>query len=123
MQISWIQNQMILLIYQDLNHHYTWMAPQILEKQSFSSKCDVWSVGIILYELLYQKPLGLLKTHNFCLKTSKINHSNFHLNLYDLKKSKNLLLICQRLKKKTDFLGKMSLMILLLEDNKLSKKI
>jgi serine/threonine-protein kinase ULK/ATG1 len=29
------------------------MAPQILESQPFSAKCDVWSVGIMFYELLY----------------------------------------------------------------------
>lgn len=30
-----------------------YMAPQILEGQPFSAKCDVWSVGVMFYELLY----------------------------------------------------------------------
>ena len=30
-----------------------YMAPQILKGEKFSSKCDVWSVGIMLYEMLY----------------------------------------------------------------------
>ncbi|KAL4460421.1 hypothetical protein ABPG74_000172 [Tetrahymena malaccensis] len=30
-----------------------YMAPQILNKQQYTSKCDVWSVGLILYELLF----------------------------------------------------------------------
>ncbi|EAR99160.1 Serine/Threonine kinase domain protein (macronuclear) [Tetrahymena thermophila SB210] len=30
-----------------------YMAPQILNKQQYTSKCDVWSIGLILYELLF----------------------------------------------------------------------
>ncbi|CAD8178145.1 unnamed protein product [Paramecium octaurelia] len=33
-----------------------YMAPQILEGQPFSAKCDVWSVGVMFYELLYGRP-------------------------------------------------------------------
>lgn len=30
-----------------------YMAPQILEGSHFSSKCDIWSIGVMFYELLY----------------------------------------------------------------------
>ncbi|KAM3146578.1 hypothetical protein pb186bvf_001113 [Paramecium bursaria] len=30
-----------------------YMAPQILEGKNFTNKCDVWSLGIMFYELLY----------------------------------------------------------------------
>eukprot|EP01017_Pseudomicrothorax_dubius_P013718 TRINITY_DN16139_c0_g1_i1.p1 TRINITY_DN16139_c0_g1~~TRINITY_DN16139_c0_g1_i1.p1 ORF type:complete len:230 (-),score=53.63 TRINITY_DN16139_c0_g1_i1:34-681(-) len=30
-----------------------YMAPQVLTRQFYSSKCDVWSLGIILYQLLF----------------------------------------------------------------------
>ena len=28
------------------------MAPQILERLSYTTKCDIWSIGILTYELL-----------------------------------------------------------------------
>ena len=31
------------------------MAPQILEEKEFSSHCDIWSLGMLLYEMLYGK--------------------------------------------------------------------
>ena len=30
-----------------------YMAPQILEKRDYSAKCDIWSLGVIYYELLH----------------------------------------------------------------------
>lgn len=32
-----------------------YMAPEIFNKSSYNSKCDVWSLGILFYELLYGK--------------------------------------------------------------------
>ncbi|EAR84947.2 dual-specificity kinase domain protein (macronuclear) [Tetrahymena thermophila SB210] len=32
-----------------------YMAPELQEQMPFSSKCDVWSTGIVLYEMLYGK--------------------------------------------------------------------
>ena len=29
-----------------------YMAPQILEKKIYSTKCDIWSLGLIFYEML-----------------------------------------------------------------------
>ena len=29
------------------------MAPQILERQTYSTKCDIWSLGIIHFEMLF----------------------------------------------------------------------
>jgi serine/threonine protein kinase len=30
-----------------------YMAPEILKSERYTSKCDIWSIGIILYELLH----------------------------------------------------------------------
>ena len=30
-----------------------YMAPQILDKKDYSAKCDIWSLGIIFYEMLH----------------------------------------------------------------------
>ena len=45
-----------------------YMSPQVFEETKFSSKCDIWSLGILLYELLYgntpwyaSSPINLLK--------------------------------------------------------------
>lgn len=48
-------------IINDMEERGTWslsgtplyMAPQILEGDTFSSKCDIWSLGMLFYELLY----------------------------------------------------------------------
>lgn len=32
------------------------MAPQILRKSSYTTKCDIWSAGVIFYELLTGRP-------------------------------------------------------------------
>ena len=32
-----------------------YMAPQILTRQKYSYKCDVWSIGVLIYEMMYGK--------------------------------------------------------------------
>ena len=45
----------------DKKHRHTllgtplYMAPQILDDQPYTSKCDIWSSGVIIYECLYGK--------------------------------------------------------------------
>jgi len=34
---------------------YKYMAPQILAKEKYNAKCDIWSAGIILYQLIFGK--------------------------------------------------------------------
>ena len=32
-----------------------YMAPQVLMRMPYTSKCDIWSIGMILYELIFGK--------------------------------------------------------------------
>jgi len=29
------------------------MAPEILERREYNEKCDIWSLGVIIYEMLF----------------------------------------------------------------------
>jgi serine/threonine-protein kinase ULK/ATG1 len=33
-----------------------YMAPQLLERTPYTTKCDIWSIGIIFYEMLFGSP-------------------------------------------------------------------
>ena len=41
-----------------------YMSPQILAEEYFSSKCDIWSLGMMFYELLYGRTPWTGKTPN-----------------------------------------------------------
>jgi serine/threonine-protein kinase ULK/ATG1 len=47
----------IIGLNKDLKNTYLdtslYMSPQVLSDEIYSSKCDVWSVGILFYEMLY----------------------------------------------------------------------
>ena len=30
-----------------------YMAPQVLKREKYTSKCDIWAVGVIFYEMLF----------------------------------------------------------------------
>lgn len=32
-----------------------YMAPQVLEGGGYSSKCDIWSLGILIYEMVFKR--------------------------------------------------------------------
>lgn len=43
------------LIHNDMVGVPIYMSPQILSKNFYSYKCDVWSMGIVMYEFYFQK--------------------------------------------------------------------
>ena len=32
------------------------MAPEILEEKAYTSKADIWSIGVVFYQLLFGEP-------------------------------------------------------------------
>ena len=40
------------------------MCPQILNGLNYSTKCDVWSIGVIVYELLFGRPPYIVRNLN-----------------------------------------------------------
>ena len=49
-----------------------YMSPQILTKENYSSKCDVWSVGVVFYECLF----GRLPWTGEDRKSTRLNSSH-----------------------------------------------
>jgi serine/threonine protein kinase len=68
-----------------------YMAPEVCETDSYSNKCDMWSLGIITYELLYgEKPwkgVNLIDLHKnirqLPLKFPE-NHKNFNKKINEI---------------------------------------
>ena len=54
-----------------------YMAPQILNKSKFSSKSDIWSLGIILYQCLYGRTPWTAMTPNDLLKNIETKNLRF----------------------------------------------
>ena len=58
-----------------------YMAPQLLKSKKYSSKCDIWSIGVIYFEMLYgEKPFGNAMSQMRILKEGimlKANSVNF----------------------------------------------
>lgn len=54
-----------------------YMAPQILERSPYTTKCDVWSLGVIFYEMVFGYPPWKARDENELLrgiKTISITH-------------------------------------------------
>lgn len=46
-----------------------YMSPQILQNKEYTYKCDLWSIGIILYKLYFNKfPFSEVISWNFIMK-------------------------------------------------------
>lgn len=50
---------------------YEYMAPEILEKKQYDEKVDIWSLGILLYELFHNKSPFWASTHEGIYKKIK----------------------------------------------------
>lgn len=48
-----------------------YMAPQILERTPYTTKCDIWSIGVIFYEMIHNTPPWKAKDENELLKGIK----------------------------------------------------
>ena len=57
-----------------------YMAPEILKKKRYTIKSDLWSVGIILYQILYGHPP--FKASNIVTLVKNINEQSINYNSY-----------------------------------------
>lgn len=64
---------------------YRYMAPEVLRHESYNSKVDIWSFGMVIYEIFIQKPYDNLSLDQM------IHHiANYITPLYDKTKIKGL---------------------------------
>ena len=53
-----------------------YMSPQLLSKQPYTSKCDVWSIGILFYEMIFgHHPWagnGIISLYNNIMKEKEV---------------------------------------------------
>jgi serine/threonine protein kinase len=69
-----------------------YMAPEILQCQSYDHKCDLWSAGVVLYEMLCGTPLFLAHSEADLLRQVRsFRGPKFHQGLQDKEKFQNLL--------------------------------
>jgi serine/threonine protein kinase len=52
-----------------------YMAPQLLERTPYTTKCDIWSIGIIYYEMIFGSPPWKARDENELIKNVKNNPS------------------------------------------------
>jgi serine/threonine protein kinase len=60
-----------------------YMSPELLNKQNYNSKSDLWSVGVILYELITGTPPYIAK--NITQLINKVNYEPINLDKIDKK--------------------------------------
>ena len=46
-------------------------SPQLLENMEYSSKCDVWSTGVLFYEMLYGEAPFMSQSMNGLVESIK----------------------------------------------------
>lgn len=68
-----------------------YMAPQVLAKEKFSSKCDVWSLGVTIFEILYGRTPFTAKSPKELLDKLLSEKLYFPENIKKSEEIKNLL--------------------------------
>ena len=70
------------------------MAPEIIKGEMYNEKCDLWSLGIIIYMLYFHKYLynnGIINLDNKCIeKTGNSDLDNLIINLLNTNPAKRM---------------------------------
>lgn len=68
--------------FKDICGTYEYMAPEIVKEETYSEKVDIWSIGVLLYELIHGKSpfVDSSKDSNFQVLFSNIKKGKFEMN-------------------------------------------
>jgi len=67
------------------------MAPEILNKQSYNAKVDIWALGVILFKMIFLRfPFSNLRVNNNILANIRKYTENREFDLIQLLKDLNI---------------------------------
>lgn len=80
-----------------------YMSPQILKSETYTSKCDIWSIGLIFYEMIYGKLPYTARSQYELITKIQNNPLQFHFSIAISDECKNFIKGCLQPDEKNRF--------------------